>query len=218
MKKNIIFTSLISFLSLSLIQLAFAQDSTPHTKPSTAQYSQQSNGRLETLKITMVIKVLDLEGSIQKIRERLDQYQAFPKLIHHQRMVLRMPNHLLSVYAKEIESLGIVIDKQLLRNDLTEEIKQLEGGIKSKAEILNQLQKLLSQADMQGTLEIERQMRAMLRELEALKGRLKLQIDQVQLATIDISFTLPVRQQVNTKLSVIPLLNDMGVEAFLSKF
>jgi hypothetical protein len=185
---------------------------------NTPTQANQNNMRLETLKTTIVIKVLDLEGSVEKIRARLDHYQAFPKLIHDQKMVLRMPSHLMNAYSKEIEALGLVIDKQLLRQDLTEEIKQLEGGIKSKTEILNQLQRLISVADMQSTLEIERQMRSMLRELESLQGRLRVQIDQTQLATIDISFTLPPKQWINQKTSSIPLLNDIGVEALLRKF
>ena len=41
---------------------------------------------------------------------------------------------------------------------------------------------------------------------------------QTELSTIEISFTLPERQTVNQKLSSIPILNDLSVDALLRRF
>jgi hypothetical protein len=178
----------------------------------------QTPQRMEMLQINLVLKVLDLEGSIQKIREQMPQYQAFPKLIHQQKLIIRLPAVQLHLFSQVIEKMGVVVDKQLVRSDLTQELKQLEAGIKSKREILDQLQKLIAVADMANTLEIERQMRLMIRELEELQGKMRTQFDQTELSTIEISFTLPERQTVNQKLSSIPILNDLSVDALLRRF
>jgi hypothetical protein len=178
----------------------------------------QTSQRMEMLQINLILKVLDLEGSIQKIREQMPQYQAFPKLIHQQKLIIRLPIVQLYLFSQVIEKMGVVVDKQLVRSDLTQELKQLEAGIKSKREILDQLQKLIAVADMANTLEIERQMRLMIRELEELQGRMRTQFDQTELATIEVSFTLPERQTVNQKLSSIPILNDLSVDALLRRF
>jgi hypothetical protein len=178
----------------------------------------QTPQRMEMLQINLVLKVLDLEGSIQRIREQMPQYQAFPKLIHQQKLTIRLPIPQLHLFSQVIEKMGVVVDKQLVRSDLTQELKQLEAGVKSKREILDQLQKLIAVADMANTLEIERQMRSMIRELEELQGRMRTQFDQTELATIDVSFTLPERQTVNQKLSSIPILNDLSVDALLRRF
>ncbi len=178
----------------------------------------QTPQRMEMLQINLVLKVLDLEGSVQRIRDQMPQYQAFPKLIHQQRLIIRLPIPQLHLFSQVIEKMGVVIDKQLVRSDLTEELKQLEAGIKSKREILDQLQKLISVADMANTLEIERQMRSMIRELEDLQGRMRAQFDRTELATIEVSFTLPERQSVQQKLSSIPILNDLSVDALLRRF
>jgi hypothetical protein len=200
-----LFQMLISLVLLIYIQM-----------PTNLQ--AQTPQRMEMLQINLVLKVLDLEGSVQRIRDQMPQYQAFPKLIHQQRLTIRLPIPQLHLFSQVIEKMGVVIDKQLVRSDLTEELKQLEAGIKSKREILDQLQKLISVADMANTLEIERQMRSMIRELEDLQGRMRAQFDRTELATIEVSFTLPERQSINQKLSSIPILNDLSVDALLRRF
>ena len=80
--------------------------------------------------------------------------------------------------------------------DLREDLLGVRSGIRSREEILQRNLAFLDRADVKGTLAIEREVMALLREIEGLKGRLRrLEADRMMaLARIDLTFleqTLP---------------------------
>ena len=115
-------------------------------------------------------------------------------------VIVRFPYQELSAFLQMIEiAADQVVEISPSAQDLREQVLGLDSGIASREEILERSLGFLDESDLAGTLEIEREMLALLREIESLKGlRNRYAVDLV-LARAEVSLRL-VRQSIPTNI------------------
>ncbi len=104
-------------------------------------------------------------------------------------------------------------------DDVADSLDQLRAELKAKLELYAQLEKLLAAADAAGILEVEAAAARLIREIEVLKGRLRVLQHRVDFATVRINFRLLERQRPKDDAqSTFPWLNTLGLSALLRGF
>lgn len=122
--------------------------------------------------------VADPEQSAEKLTDWVRRIGGYFTLKSSDRVVLRIPegrvSELKSYLEKNTEEL---YEYRPSAEDVREEILFLQSAIESREEILDENLEFLDKTDITGTLAIEREVLDILKELENLKGRLKM-LDQ----------------------------------------
>jgi hypothetical protein len=141
--------------------------------------------------------VADPEAASRRIAAWAEAEGGYFLLSSSQQAVVRLPNRSLPALRVLLESEAeeiLSLEPQAV--DLREELLGVQSGIRSREEILQRNLSFLDRADVAGTLAIEREVMALLQEVEGLKGRLRrLETDRrLALARVNLSFleqTLP---------------------------
>jgi hypothetical protein len=178
----------------------------------------EDDGRRSALKSLVVLKVLnprDAKAAVQAEAERLKGYMSY---IDNHSIVLKVPPKALSEMVQFTADQGLVIEKNLEREDLTLEVAELEGRLKSKREILSRLRGFFDDSDAVATLEIEQTMNGLVMEIEQTRGRLRYLNDRSDWAVLNISFRFRERDKVMYVESDFEWLNTASLDQFLGEF
>ena len=131
-------------------------------------------------RIDATILVADVEISGDRLEEWTDSAGGYLLLKSNDSVVVRFPYTevgRLRDYLGEISE--TVVSVSLQATDLRESILGIQSGIESREEILEKNLSFIDQADVSGTLAIEKEIMQLLSEIEGLKGRLrKLTVDR----------------------------------------
>ncbi len=132
--------------------------------------------------------------------------------------MLKLPPDRLTQAIEEFGALGIVIEKSISRTDVTRDVANLEGSLRSKMDILAKLRTFFDNTDLSSTLQIEQSMNQLVSEIESIKGALRLLRDQSGWAVVDISFQFRERDKVLYVSSPFDWLNTANLDRFLEEF
>jgi len=126
------------------------------------------------------ILVTDPEHSADLIIEWVEDEGGYYTYKSQEIVVLRVPAERTGVLRGYLEQISeAVVEVSVQSRDLREQIVTLRSRIKSGEEVLRRNLQYLDQADVEGTLAIEREIRSLLTELESFKGSLrKLETDR----------------------------------------
>ncbi len=188
-----------------------ASSATPGTQGATM-------ARATALKADVVLKVVHVEKIRKQILEEVKGLGGFHVLVTDNRLDLKVPPENLSEAIKTVTVHGLVISKSIQRTDLTQEIAQLEGALRSKQEIFERLETLVNQSDLSSTLNIERTMGQLVSEIEQAKGRLRVETERAQWAVINLSFQYRARQEIVYVESPFAWLNNVELPRFIREF
>ncbi len=166
----------------------------------------------------MLVKVVHSDEARARLIEAARELDGFPTLVTDERLVLKVPPEKLGRIVESAGELGPVLEKTLEREDLTEEIAQLEGRLRSKQKILTKLRSFFDDSGVQATLRIERNMTELVRELEEVKGRLRVVRERSQWAVLDVSFNFRQRDRVVYVHSPFEWINTVNLDLFLGGF
>lgn len=131
---------------------------------------------------------------------------------------LKVPPARLSDLLRTVTEQGHVVSKELTREDLTEELADLEGKLRSKQSILGELRAFFDDSNLEATLDIERRMNDLVGQLEAVKGKLRVQQDRARWARVDVSFRFEERNRVVYVHSPFGWLNTVDLDRFVRSF
>ena len=142
------------------------------------------------ININTSLIVFDPEGTQGAISDWLTENRGYFLVKSDTLLTARLPVEKVRDFTQLLLDLGVDIEKIAESSeDVREEYIALTSGIKSREEILAKNLKLFDRADVEDTLGIEQELILLLKEIEALKGRLnKLDVDR-RYAYIEISFT-----------------------------
>ena len=166
----------------------------------------------------LVLKVVSPDEAKKVIVEMAAEMGGFPVAVDDGSMVLKIPPAKLSKMVDQVAEQGLIIEKFLKREDLTQKIAELEGRLKSKQEILSRLRVFLKDSDVPATLEIEQTMTGLVREIEQVQGALRVHTDRAAWARVDISFQFRERDRLRYVSSPFEWLNSVGLDQFLREF
>jgi hypothetical protein len=176
------------------------------------------DGRRTALVSRMLLKVINPEDVRTVLEEEAAKIGGFPVLVTDSEIYLKVPPRKLSAMLEIAAKEGMVVEKSLDRKDLTQEIAQLEGQLKSKRKILAKLRSFFDDSNVQATLRIEQTMTDLVTEIERVKGQLRVARDRAQWAVIEISFEFRQRDRIIYVNSPFEWLNTVNLDQFLEEF
>jgi hypothetical protein len=195
-----------------------AAPSTAAARPPAKPAPARGDGRLTAHQAQLTVKVARPEQARRAILAKLKELGGHALLITDTRLQLKVPPARLDALLDHIAAGGLVLDKARGRVDRTEEIKRALARLEGRRELLTRLRAFLAEADVEATLRIEQQMLGLIVETERLAGQLRLAEDAVAFARVDVSFTWRQSAPMRYVRSPFPWLNDVGLEALLSRF
>ena len=180
--------------------------------PSTA------HGRKTALTANIVLKVVQLEKVRESILTETKNRMGFPLLITDESTVLKIPPEEFNTIIALASEKGWLIEKTFTRQDITKEIGDLKGRLKSKREILTRLRAFFDESDVAATLHIEQKMNQIVLEIEQVKGNLRLLEDRARFAVLNIAFQFQNRDRIIDKASPFEWVNTVDLNRFVTEF
>jgi hypothetical protein len=124
--------------------------------------------------ISATLLVADADQSSDGLSDWADRVGGYFLLKSGEEVVIRFPYSEVGALRNYLEEISeLVVDISLQAVDLREDILGLQSGIQSREEILERNLTFIDQADVKGTLAIEKEVMWLLQEVEQLKGRLR---------------------------------------------
>jgi hypothetical protein len=176
------------------------------------------SGRQTALLAVMTLKVINPTEARVELEKKAAELGGFPLLITDELLTLKVPPDKLSEILQFATEQGLVIEKTLERQDLTEQIAQLEGRLKSKLEILKRLRGFFDDSNVSATLRIEQTMTDLVAEIEEVKGQLRVARERARFAVVDIAFQFKKRDRIIYVHSPFDWLNSVKLDRFLEDF
>lgn len=131
-------------------------------------------------------------------------------------VIVRFPKASLGEFEEYLEAVSeIVLNKTQDAQDLSDRIVEYRSGIGAREEILNRNLSFLDRADVKGTLAIEKEVAALLKEIDNLKGKLRKAETDTRMVYAHISLTF-LRPEIPEKIpSSFPWINTLDFYRFM---
>jgi hypothetical protein len=183
-----------------------------------AAHAAENEPRRAALRARAVLKVIHPDTARKNLLELAKKIGGFPQLVTDQQLVLKVPPEKLSSFLEEAAKEGLLLDREINREDLTHKLSQLEASLRSKTDTYTKLQSFLGETNVQATLQIEQQLINLVAELEQVKGQLRFESERAQWAVADLSFQFRARERLSNVSSPFGWLNTVDLERFLAEF
>jgi hypothetical protein len=190
----------------------------PSVAAPAAPASTAADQRLSALMARVHLKVVHPEQVRQTLTDAAIKLGGHATRITDQGVVLKVPPPELGEFLRKMGDHGLVLEKTLSRQDMTEAIADLEGRLRSKQEIFGQLRAFFDRSNLQATLDIERNMTQLVDEMESIKGQLRVERDRTRWAQVQVDFQFQSRDRVVYVDSPFEWLNTVDLDRFLSEF
>ncbi len=197
---------------------------TPQNDPLATSAEEQKPGepppqkRPTAMESTLILKVKNPSEARKTLQAEAEKRGGYLSFVDGQRMVVKLPPSKLLEMVKHTETLGLVLEKRFSREDLTMEMAELNGQLKSKEEILEKTRGFFDDSDVAATLAIEQTMTGLVEEMEAIKGRLRVLQDRSDWAVLEIPFRFRERDRVMYVQSDFDWLNTVDLDRFVEEF
>jgi hypothetical protein len=171
------------------------------------------------IEVKVVVKVSDRARAADALVQSAARLDGYFTQKTGDGIVLRIPVSGLKPLLAEADQLGQVIDRQLSREDLGDELLRKNAVLKAKTEAQHQYLALLDQADTEGALSVEKELILLVAEIETLKGQLRHLQDRIALARVEVRFEYRDRSApVPDGSSSFAWLNTMNLIDLLEEF
>jgi hypothetical protein len=171
------------------------------------------------IEVKVVVKVSDRAQAAEALVQSAARLDGYFTQKTGDGIVLRIPVSGLKPLLAEADQLGQVIDRQLSREDLGDELLRKNAVLKAKTEAQHQYLALLDQSDTEGALSVEKELILLVAEIETLKGQLRHLQDRIALARVEVRFEYRDRSApVPDGSSSFAWLNTMNLIDLLEEF
>ena len=158
------------------------------------------------------------EKSVARLRSFAAENGGYVKFYSSTKVVLRMPATAVQRIRDVILDTGYIGDGRIQRTDVGETLLDLRTRLKTKESLLTSLYKIFEDAQIQQTLEVEKELGKVVMEIEDIKGRIAYLDDRISLAEVTVSINI---QPNAKKPATVPRsrwewMNSLGIEALLS--
>jgi len=171
------------------------------------------------IEVKVVVKVSDRARAAEALVQSAARLDGYFTQKTGDGIVLRIPVSGLKPLLAEADQLGQVIDRQLSREDLGDELLRKNAVLKAKTEAQHQYLALLDQSDTEGALSVEKELILLVAEIETLKGQLRHLQDRIALARVEVRFEYRDRSvPVPDGSSSFAWLNTMNLIDLLEEF
>jgi len=127
--------------------------------------------------------------AVEKTKALAEQRGGYMQRMAGTTIVIRIPAERFDETMADLEQLGVVVNKAITAQDVTEEFIDLELRLKNNEVLLGKLHALLEKAkDVKQALAVEKEIARVQTEIERLTGRLNRMKDRIAMATITVEF------------------------------
>jgi hypothetical protein len=156
--------------------------------PLAAAYSDSGSKR-QTL--DAVILVDDRFEAADELEAWVEKNRGYLVSRLEDRLLLRVPSEALDEFVDFLETAADeIIQIQQQTEDISQSVLEVEAGIRSKSELFEKALTLIDQTDLATTLEMESEILSILTDLEGLRGQYRKLLGEVELARVQVDFTL----------------------------
>jgi len=204
-------------ISAALALVAIVGAAAPARAAAPAQ-PETAAPRATALTAQVVLKVVHPEQARKELLVDLERLGGFAVLVSDVELRAKVPPERIGAALDAVARRGLVVEKSLAREDLTQSIAQLEARQRSKQDIFRRLRRFLDDSDVGATLQIERQMTAIVSEVEQVAGQLRVERDRAQWAVVAVAFQFRERERIVYVHSPFQWLNSVDLDRFLGEF
>lgn len=185
------------------------------TKPAPTEEPTQDAARHIIYTATMQVSVFNLKDAMERAEAMPTKYGGFVQNMSGSYFVMRIPSEQLRPAMEEVAGLGIVDNRTLDAQDVTEEYLDIETRIEVLEVTQKQMMELLTKArTVEEALQVRRALDEITMELEVLKGRLRRLASLVSFSTLTLNL---VERGPHTATpssnDPFPWVDELGVEA-----
>jgi len=219
----------VSRLALGAVLVAAApvqaQQPQPAPKPAAAPAPADAapakpaeSARLVEETVTLTVKVLHPAEVAAKAIAAAQEAGGWPTRVTPGQLILVVPPEAAAELVAMLEKSGILLDKQIGRDDHTQELTQLEASLKTKREMLGRLRQLFGESAVDATLRIEQSMNRLVDEIERQQARWQGLQARVQRTKLDVRFHYRPKQELRNLRSPFAWIEATDLPAFLARF
>jgi len=159
-----------------------------------ADKSAASPERMLIWRAWLTLEVRDVAAGIDNAAEVAAQFGGYVESKSEESessgsMSMRIPADRFRSAVGALEGLGEVVRKSVSGQDVTEQYVDIEARLKTKKELRDRLQQLLSKAkDVKDVIAIETELNRIQADIDSMEARMRVLKGQVDYATVDVSF------------------------------
>jgi hypothetical protein len=136
----------------------------------------------------LTLAVYRVEESVSAVERIAKEHGGFVARKQDREIVIRVPRARFAEAVAGVDKVGDVIHRDVSAVDVTEEHVDLEIRIKNARAMQARFKELLSRANVKESIEIEKELNRVTREVELLEGKLKVIRDRIAYSTITATF------------------------------
>ncbi len=176
---------------------------------------EPENARHIIYTATMHVSVFNLPDAMARAESLPSKYGGFIQNMSANRFIMRIPSAQLRPVMDELAGLGVVDDRTLDAQDVTEEYLDIETRIEVLERTQKQMMELLTKAStVEEALKVRQALDEITMELEVLKGRLRRLASLVSFSTLTLSLAERGPHNVSPSSNdPFPWVDELGVEA-----
>lgn len=167
----------------------------------------------------LTLAVYDVVPGLAHVEELARQLGGYLARRDDRSITIRVPAQRFDEAVKRIESLGDVLHRNVVAEDVTEEFRDLEVRLRSLHAVRDRLEQLLQKAmKVEESVAIERELERVSGELDRIEGRMKFLHDKATFSTITVTFSAVRTEDVAKSVFRLPVpwLNQLGIGRLLS--
>ncbi len=157
------------------------------------------------------------EKAVARLRSFAAENGGYVKFYSNTKVVLRMPVAGVQRIRDVILDTGYIGDERIQRTDVGETLLDLRTRLKTKETLLASLYKIFDDAQVQQTLEVEKELGKVVMEIENIKGRIAYLEDRISLAELTISINIRpgAKKAAVLMRSRWEWINSLGIEGLM---
>ncbi len=138
---------------------------------------------------TLQVAVLEPTEAVRRTRELTEAQGGYMQRMAAAAIVIRVPAEKFDETIAAIEAMGMVIAKDIVAQDVTDQFVDLELRLRNNRTLLATLEGMLARAeDVKQALEVEKELARVRTEIERLEGKLNLLLNRISFSTISVAF------------------------------
>lgn len=204
-------------LSLALPSFAWAQQ-TPQPPPAPAP-TPAPVAEATWVQASLVVKVAQREAAAEALLAENRRLGGWFASLSDDAVSLRVPVDQADTLIAFASAQGLVVGREYSSTDLTPQLVDLQARVRAREEVLAQYFAILPTAKKGAVLNVEREIVRVVREVESLRGQLRLLEHRATWASVDVSFQFRDRQApVSDGSSSFEWLNTLNLDALVYEF
>ena len=179
--------------------------------------SAQAGNRKQTLEA--VALVADPFEMADILEDWVDSSGGYLVSRLEEEVILRVPSDMLDEFVSMLETeADEIIQIQQRTEDISQPLLEAQAGIRSKTELFNRALTLIDETDLATTLEIEREILSILRDIERLEGTFRKLTGEIDLALVEVAFTLEEEKLPENLPSAFAWINRVDFYLLMAEF